>query len=52
MNQHCWRQLNKNKAATDEDEGTELTLNAITCYECNEEGHKANKCPNRKPRTG
>jgi hypothetical protein len=42
MNRH-WHQLNKNKAATDEKE-PELMLIAITRYECNEEGHKANKC--------
>jgi hypothetical protein len=36
----------------DADEDTELTLSAITCYECSEEDPKANKCPNRKPHTG
>jgi hypothetical protein len=51
MNQH-WRQLNKNKTAKDEDEDAELTLSAITCYECNEEGHKANQCPNKKKGAG
>jgi hypothetical protein len=52
MNQH-WRQIKKKggAAAADEDEA-EITLSAITCYECHEQGHKANKCPKRRPGAG
>jgi hypothetical protein len=50
MNQHR-RQLNKNKGAATDDDKTELTLSAIVCYECNQEGHKASSCPVRQQRT-
>jgi hypothetical protein len=43
MTQH-WRQINKGKRSEDDNE---LTLSSIVCYECHEEGHKANQCPKR-----
>ena len=50
MNQH-WRQIKK-KGAKEAKEESELTLSAITCYECHEQGHKANKCPKRQGGAG
>jgi hypothetical protein len=52
MNQH-WRQIKKKggAAAADEDEA-EIIHSTITCYECHEQGHKANKCPKRRPGAG
>lgn len=45
MHQH-WRQLRKGASAAADDDN-EIILSAIVCFECNEEGHKANQCPIR-----
>jgi hypothetical protein len=51
MNQH-WRQIKKRGGKAKNEEDTELTLASVTCYECHETGHKANKCPRRQEAGG
>jgi hypothetical protein len=50
MNQH-WQRI-KGKKADKEDEGEEANLSAVTCCECHETCHKANKCPQRRQGPG
>jgi hypothetical protein len=49
MNQYWWQILTK-ESADSNDENNELTLSAFSgkCYNCGEEGHRANKCPKKK----